>query len=338
MTERRYPPRGHFEWQTLVGAWDGEPAGGSHFERFWDIHVDGSYPLGTFRDADGVVYSCVRRVANAGDSLGLVLQTNADGQALRIHPGSAEGYVGPVRQRITDGLHVLEGGGEPPATRAFSLTLTRASVRWREAAVLDIQGRMIGPGLQWFTPWPRHGGAFYTARMFRCSGSILGKPVEGFLGFDQYYFPPGFAYATDPFVQDLKLSYIVFGNEYDDGEIEVGHAFFGHDRWGAAMINDRDGPIVLTTNVYSEIQGRDDRGCSTRILYRIDDEDWEFVAQPNARMLDFLGSDAINPAQEGSFRRVGETRGVRTWWAWTESVPRHGERRRQLHHPGPIRR
>lgn len=335
---KQYPPRGHFEWQTLVGAWDGEPMGGSHYERFWDIHVDGSYPLGTFRDADGVVYACVRRIANAGDSVGLVLQTNADGKALRIHPGSAEGYSGPVRQHLDEAQHVFRGGGEPPAARAFSLAVARVTVHWREAAVLEIRGERIGPGLQWFTPWPKQGGAFYTARMFRCSGTILGKAVEGFLSFDQYYFPPGFAYATDPFVQDLKLNYIVFGNEYEDGAIEVGHVFFGHDRWAGAMINDRNGPIALSTDVHSEIQGRDDRGCAKRILYRIDGVEWEFIHDPTARMLDFLGSDAINPAQEGIFKRVGEGRRIKAWWAWTESVPRHGDRRQALDFFAPIRR
>jgi hypothetical protein len=145
----------------------------------------------------------------------------------------------------------------------------------------------VGPGLQWYTPWPRQRGALYVARIFRASGTILGKSVEGFMGFDQYYFPPGFAYANDPFVQDVELSYVVFGNEYADGTVEVGHMFFGHGRWGAAMVNSQDGPIILTNALESEITQRDDRGYAAHILYRVQGEEWEFVADPTARMPDF---------------------------------------------------
>jgi hypothetical protein len=325
-----YPPRGDFEFRTVVGAWDADPESGSHFERYWDVHVDGSYPLCTMRDAEGTVYSCVRRVANGGDSVGFVLQTNADGKDLRIHPRSAEGYGGPVAQTLGDARHVLTGGAEPPAERAFALEVDRTSARWREAALLDLSGRLIGPGLQWYTPWPQKGGALYAARIFRASGTILDTAVEGFMGFDQYYFPPGYAYANDPFVQDAELSYVVFGNEYEDGTIEVGHMFFGHGRWGAAMVNNDDGPIILTTTLESEITQRDDRGYAAHIVYRVEGEEWEFVADPTARMPDFGEGVAKNPGQEGRFQRVGDTRALTAWWAWTETVPSHGEIRHAL--------
>lgn len=328
MAKTKYPPRGHFEWRTLVGTWDADPMSGSHFERWWDLHVDGSYPLCTMRDADGVVYSCVRRIANGGDSVGLVLQTNADGRDLRIDARSAEGYAGPVAQQLDGGVHRLTGGGEPPGARTFRLTIDGSSARWQEAALLDLQGRLIGPGLQWYTPWPGHGGAFYAARLYRTRGTILGKPVEGFMGFDQYCFPPGFAYANDPFVQDVELSYIVFGNEYEDGDIEVGHLFFGHGHWGGAMISNEQGPIVLSSTPYSEITARDERGYAARILYRVDGEEWEFIADSTARMPDFGEGVAKNPAQEGRFQRVGDRRRLVAWWAWTETVPSHGELRR----------
>ncbi|MFO1376299.1 MAG: hypothetical protein U1F14_04755 [Steroidobacteraceae bacterium] len=330
MNATGYPPRGHFEWRTLVGAWDADPMSGSHFERWWDLHVDGSYPLCTMRDADGIVYSCVRRIANGGDSIGFVLQTNVDGRDLRIHPRSAEGYSGPVVQKFGNGAHRLSGGGQPPAARAFALELDRSTVRWQEAGLLDVEGRIIGPGLQWYTPWPKQGGAFYATRMYRARGTILGKPVEGFMGFDQYCFPPGFAYANDPFVQDIELSYVVFGNEYDDGTIEVGQMFFGHGRWAAAMVNNEQGPIILTTTLHSEITARDERGYAARIRYRVEGEDWEFIADPTARMPDFGEGVAKNPGQEGRFQRVGDRRGLVAWWAWTETVPSHGELRRAL--------
>ena len=50
----------------------------------------------------------------------------------------------------------------------------------------------------------------------------------------QYCFPPGPAYASDPFVREVLLSHIVSGDEDEDGEIEVGQAFFGHGRSAAA--------------------------------------------------------------------------------------------------------
>lgn len=325
MSSSQYPPRGHFDWRTIVGAWDADPMSGSHFERYWDIHVDGTYPLCTMRNDNGTVYSCVRRIANGGDSTGFVLQTNEDGQDLRINPRSAEGYAGPVAQKLADGRHLLTGGGEPPAERSFSLTVDGSTAKWREASLLDLDGRLIGPGLQWYTPWPQKGGALYAARIYRASGTVLDTPVEGFMGVDQYYFPPGYAYANDPFVQDVQLSYVVFGNEYEDGTIEVGHMFFGHGHWGAAMVNNEAGPIILTSCLESEITRRDERGYAAHIIYRVEGQEWEFVADPTARMPDFGEGVAKNPGQEGRFHRVGESRALTAWWAWTETVPSHGE-------------
>ena len=329
MSSTYYPPRGHFEWRTIVGAWDAEPMSGSHHERYWDTHIDGSYPLCTVRDTDGVVYSCVRRIANGGDSGGFILQSNADGKDLRIDPACGAAYSGPVAQTFDEGTHRLTGG-DTTLDGGFLLALDRQSVHWKESELLELEGRLIGPGLQWYTPWPQHGGAFYAARIYRTQGSILGKKVDGFMGFDQYYFPPGFAYGNDPFVQDVELSYIVFGNEYDDATIEVGHMFHGHDRWGAAMVNNEQGPIILSSDVQAEITARDERGYARNIHYRVQGEDWEFTADPTARMPDFGEGVAKNPGQEGLFRRTGEKREIVAWWAWTETVPSHGELRRSL--------
>jgi hypothetical protein len=50
-------------------------------------------------------------------------------------------------------------------------------------------------------------------------------------------------------------------------------------------------------------------------------------------MPDFGEGVAKNPGQEGRFHRVGETRRAVAWWAWTETVPSHGNVRLPLFGP-----
>ena len=91
--------------------------------------------------------------------------------------------------------------------------------------------------------------------------------------------------------------------------------FFGHGQWAAAMVNNEQGPIILSSDVHSEITARDSRGYAEHILYRVNGEDWEFIADPLARMPDFGEGVSKNLAQEGLFRRVGDTRKIVNWWA-----------------------
>jgi hypothetical protein len=67
------------------------------------------------------------------------------------------------------------------------------------------------------------------------------------------------------------------------------------------MDNYECGSIILTSAVESEITGRDDRDYAAQILYQVAREDWEFIADPTARMPDFGEGVAKNPGQEGRF-------------------------------------
>ena len=66
----------------------------------------------------------------------------------------------------------------------------------------------------------------------------------------------------------------------------------------------------------------DDRGYAARIVYRVEGQERESVADPTARMPDFGEGVAKNPGRRAA-SSASATRRVRR--AWTETVPSHGE-------------
>lgn len=322
---------GDFEGRTLVGSFDPVPETMSHFARPFGLSLDGTYIFGTFRDEEGNPTSLIRRIACGGDSLGLTLLHSAKpGSDFRVDPAvAARAFIGRARQEV-DAEQVRYTGGKayPHGERGFELTVSPTGMSWSEGADVELRGRIVGPGLQFYTPWSA-GAVLYASRLWEVHGTIRDRAVSGFMGVDNVFTPSGYSWGHEPVSGNYELSWYTWGNRYDDGTVEMGHIASGHGHWGFAIFNRDGGELCRTTDVRSLVDERDDVGWPLHISFGIAGEQWEWVADERGRMPDMgLPGQRRTPNSEGQFRRVGEQRTITSWMAWGETVPENGDQRR----------
>ena len=224
-----------------------------------------------------------------------------------------------------------------PEPGEMLLSLGADDVRWNEHDLIDVSGPRVGPGLHWYVPG-RDAAIYYPTQTWAVSGEALGRPVEGFLFYEEAYLPPGgrlYVHHDPLFGDELHTTWYSWATEWDDGTLEFGHFLFGHDRFAVAVIGDREGKVTVPEHMECVVTRSEDGYWADRIDYVLDGEAWEMVAAPDGRMVDLGG--VPNPQQEGIVRRTGDPRRPVRWMAWGETVPHHGEqrcRRRSLL-PGP---
>lgn len=324
------PRRGDYSHQPLVGVYRVDPDEAGR-QTYFGLGLKTTLCYGTFRDEEGGLYAVLRKLG--ADSLGpLALQTTvgSDHGAFAAHPRGNQAFSGPGLVRVataSDQRHLISpaiaGGG------GFSLRHGPHGAEWRDDDVLALSGWLVGDvGLQWFDPSPP--GCYYTSESFRAGGSILGRPVEGFFAVDQLYFPPGMTWFESPYFSAppyLEIAWHMFGNEYDDGSVEVGSIFAGARRFSFAAICDSEGGVTTTREVTADLEVDDD-AYPTRGRFAVGGEQWEWTADPAGRMPDFAAGypgGKYRPS-EGRFVRVDESRDVSVWWSfidtWAESRPR----------------
>jgi hypothetical protein len=302
--------RGEFGWVTDVGVFDPDPA---FAPSWWGLPLNSTAICASARTADGERRCATRQVGATGGSQ-LLLQRPEDRSLRVVAPVVASGIEHVQR----DGTHEMRGDG-------VDVVVTRDALTWRDAQV-DLEGEIIGPGLQHFTPWP-HGGLFYTSRLWTVRGRILDDEVDGFLLLDQWYLDEGYHLGDFPVVRAVELAWHTFGNRYADGSLEAGTIGAGHGGWGFALINDATGPVVVTADVDVEVLERDREGWPLVVRYAVGNDAWEWRADPRGHMIDF-GHDTMNPQSEGQLRRVGDTRTPLSWMGWGETCVANGDRRR----------
>jgi hypothetical protein len=305
----------------------------SHHTRIFGLGLDGSYIFGTFREEEGNPTSLVRRIACGGESLGLMpMHSPHPGSEFRVDPAvAARAFIGRARQEI-DAERVRYSGGKayPHGERGFELTVSGSQLSWSEGADVELHGQIVGPGLQFCTPWSA-GAVLYASRLWQVRGTIRDCDVTGFMGVDNVFAPSvdGYSWGHEPVSDNYELSWHTWRNKYDDGTVEMGHTASGHGHWGFAIFNCEDGELCRTTEVRSLVDQRDEVGWPLHISYRICNEDWEWVADDRGRMPDTgLPGQRRTPNSEGQFRRVGERRGITSRMAWGETVPENGDERR----------
>ncbi len=319
---------GDFEGCTLVGTFDPDPATCSHQARPFGLIMDCTYVWGTFRDEDGNPTSAVRRIATAGDTTGLTMlhSPHPRSDSRIVAEVGANAFIGRARPAIGEReVRFVGGKAYTHGDRGFEFIMTASDLHWAEANFIDLSGRIVGPGLQFLTPWP-DGAVMYTSRLWYVQGSVRGAAVNGFMGVDNVFVPPGYSWGHEPVSDTYELSWYTWGNRYDDGTLEVGHIAKGHGYWGFALVNNDAGELTRSTAVASSVDRRDEAGWPLHITYQVDGEPWEWVADDRGRMPD-MGSPGQRrtPNSEGQFRRVGEPRRITTWMAWGETVPANGD-------------
>jgi hypothetical protein len=287
-----------------------------------------SYWSGIVRDGTGWTCALLRPIdiARAPGRGRLLLQTTDGALPLRSDAAgdAAASSAGVVVAQGPSGATLSSRPAAPGA--AFRIETDGRAVAWSEgAARSELRGDAVGPALQWSVV--RDGGIAYVAQIFSVSGHAFGREVDGFAAVDRVYLPPGARfYVDDPIAHNaLLVAFVIFGNRYDDGSVEVGHAAFGHRGWGYAVVNDGTSNRVCTTDVDGAVTTADDGYWPTRVTFTIAGEPWEWLVAPADRMVD-LGP-MPNPQAAGRMRRVGDDRALQAWFAWGETHPAHGDRR-----------
>lgn len=303
---------------------------------YFGLQREAGYLWGTLRDDDGLPLTFMRRLPDpdaqqskgTAGALGdkLVLQSAFDGIGdLRIRKEARSAPPAQGLDRLFDGDHTVFRSRDPGD---MLLSLGTKDAHWLERDLIDVSGEQVGPGLQWYLPGP-DAAIFYPTTTWQVSGTALGRPVQGFLFYEEAYVPPGgrLYVAHDPLLgEQLHTTWFSWATRWDDGQLEFGHFLFGHDRFSVAVIGDGEGNVRVPSVMNAVVTRNGDGYWCDRIDYLLDDEEWEMVAAPHGRMVD-LGP-VPNPQQEGIVRRKGETRTPTAWMAWGESVPSHGEVRR----------
>lgn len=305
-------PIGDFAYQTLVGTVAPDPEATASPRRHFGLDLDGTYLYGSFRDSDGRLYSVLRQVPHHGAGARRIVMDDASG-AMRFDLPRMAPAPGFCKRRFAAGKAVLEGDRAMGAD--FAIHQAEDSVGWEEGDLLALNGRRVGPGLHWYTPYAG-GGAYYHSIPHLAEGTLADTPVRGFLFLDSFYHPPGRTWGNDPLVQGVELHWHTFGNAYDDGTCELGHLARGRLGWGFALVNDENGNRLCTHPTGSRLDA-DDEGWAKSIVTRVGDEDWIWQAAPSGHMVDF--GPIPNQNGEGMLQVAGDDRSPDRWMAWGET-------------------
>ncbi|NUY29187.1 hypothetical protein F0160_01485 [Paraburkholderia sp. JPY303] len=332
-TKPTMPRRGDFGWQPLVSAFEPTIEDMMSNRAYFGMPPEALYLWGTFRDEDGEIYCPMRRVP-AG------LQTDAKDTRRRFYLCTTLGHqdgmhMHPVGKNSVpnDGCSkTLEGERihwrshpQAPGNR-FHVTWTPDECSWYEENGMDIEGRLVKPGMHWYLPG-RDAGMYYVANIFEMEGTILGKKVRGMIGFDPIYmYEGGEIYKTkDALVQEkLELIWYTWATRYKDGSIDFGHFTLGNDMFGFAILGNEKGEVRYTYDVTGKVDFGANGYWQEGIQYSAFGDEWEFIPDPKGRLVG-LGT-LKNPQVDGRWRRVGDTREPDVWFAWGEAAPEHGDR------------
>ncbi|MEO7005547.1 MAG: hypothetical protein ABI065_00830 [Terrimesophilobacter sp.] len=327
-----FPRRADFDHQPLVGFF--RPEADQHLlhKTYFGLALEGTYCYGIVHTEDGESFAFIRKVITYTTRDIAIMA--ADDTGLRVHPLSDQGVKGcKVERGYVNGREVLAGGSSRGAN--FEVRLGDTDFVWKEQGtdgpLLDIGGDLAAPGFQVYVPWrtvageggePGEPGAcYYTSTPYLAEGTMLGKPVTGFFAVDHSYLPNGVGWNNSAIWMRLQGGWNVFANEYDDGSIEWGHMSIGVDRFRFAAVTSADSVLVNTLSVDDKIEWRDDEFVD-RITFDVGDGNpWEFVTDPNGKMVDFSAARPGWSGHTGVIRRVGETRGLKRHWAWQEVFP-----------------
>lgn len=314
--------RGHFHYQMLLGEHSSDPAQFALDRTWFGLPWSAVYLYGTLRDDDGELYTVLRAPEHSGGGRKrFYLQTSVDATELRMHAASRRSArnAGFVRAH-TDGATVLssppDAKGEP-----FRFEVDATQSAWTESGVIELQGKLVEPGLHWHLP---HGeeGYYYVPQLYEAEGEILGRRVRGFYGADDMY-TRGLVYENDLLIgKKLHVTWYTWATRYTDGTLDAGHFMLGHDGVGMLLLGDENARVRRTTEVDGRVHLDESSSWPTRIEVHAPGEDWEFLPDPKGRMVDFMPMP--NPQIEGRWRRVGDTREPAQWFAYGEIAPSHG--------------
>ena len=326
------PGLGDFGWQALASALETTAQDLVSPGSLFGMVPEALYLWGTVRDEEGNLYSPMRRIPF--DTPGkrpdtrrrFFLQTTLDSPHYRMHPAGRHSAVNDGHSMRIDGDNVSWSSAPAAPGKPFLAEWSPTACRWMEGDAMDIRGRLVNPGMQWYLPG-RSASMLYVGHIFEMEGHCLGRPVRGFIGFDVIHmYDGGEVYRTkDALVQEqLEVSWYTWATRYKDGSIDAGHFMLGNDKFGFAILTDENGDVRFTYDVDGEVSLEPDGYWHSGVRLSALGQEWEFLPDPVGRMPE-LGP-IPNPQVEGRWRRIGDTREPEVWFAWGEAAPGHGQR------------
>lgn len=207
-----------------------------------------------------------------------------------------------------------------PAGYPLTLELHDKNIEWSEGDLLEVTGTLQGPGFQFYAP-ARTEPLFYTTQIYWVTGTVLGKPVDGFIGLDQGYFQSGKEWKEYRYFEELELSWEVFGNRFTDDTVEYGVIVKGRQGWSGAATFDCGALVAKTDNVGAQYR-LDAEGFIETAHFDIGDEQYVFTGSERGRMRHFGEARwAGYTSQAGTTRRVGDKRTLANGFTWVEFFP-----------------
>lgn len=336
------PRKGDFQHYTVCGPFDPRLEDTLDRRGYHGLQPEAFFVYGTVRNAAGDMYTVARRIpygpplqfSEQGEerkAMGrrLMYQSNRGDAALRLKialmKASGVSDAPRIEQR---GDHIDLRSAADPRGKAWEVQFGTKALRWCEQDLLELRGKVVWPALQWYLI-DRDESTFYSSIMFEVEGTVEGEAVRGFIFWEQSYMAEGgmlYAHRDTLVGKQVENCWYSWGTRWDDGSIEVGHFICGNDRAGFGMASDGKGVTLLTSDATCQVTRDADGYWHDGIRIDAGGEQWEVVPDPRGRQVDM--AKMPNPQQEGLVRRVGETRTPVSWFAWGETAPSHGDRRR----------
>jgi hypothetical protein len=306
---------GDFGGHCLIGAFSPAPELLLPTSTVFGIPKAASYLYGTWRDADGVLLRMLRGVTADRSDFAFAFSADAGGQLDRLDLDLVAGSA--AIERSGDVVSFRTSNAEDQ-DEVLSFEHHPSACTWSDSGLLEVTGTMIGPGLQWFHPWPEGGGCYTATMKYASEGFFLGRPVRGFVGHEIHYMPEGRTWFNTRYGQGMEICWQQVANEYDDGTFEQGTFAYGCDGWGFAMVHEGSGGFVATTDVEIDATVRDN-GYPEQIVYSFAGQEWIWRIDPHGERAATVAGAPLGA--DGTCVRADETRAVlrslgnSDWWA-----------------------
>jgi hypothetical protein len=319
--------RGNFDFRPLVSTCEFVARDAYCETEFFGLTPMATYWWSCLTDDEGNFLAPMRKV-NTELSGGLQLSSNVGVDNLLIAPEAfAASHRGAgVRWTLDDNHTAFRVAAEStPYSQPFVLDISDDEFRWSEGDLLDLTGKPLGLGYQWYTPTiEERGGNFYASQPFQVTGHVRGRAVRGSVAMDTFYGPTGQFYKNGPIFNVLELAWVTFANFYSDGSHEFGALCLGKEHWKFGVIADEKGPILESTELTAEVLLDADKYVE-KARYAVAGTEWEFTAVERGQMRSLAAArgDAYH-GQAGSVRRIGDTRTPEISVGWMETFPLNG--------------
>jgi hypothetical protein len=329
------PQRGDFAYQCLVAPQQVSGTKLADLRDHYGLKFTKHMPFGVVRDDEGHMYAMVRAVNGPGSSPNptkfIYQSSRIDGRCIRMDKARmAKQAMTLFPERKLKGDTAVWSSVAAEPGNPWQITASGERMTWNEEALFDLQGPLIGQGMQWYLPgedW----GTFYVSQLYDMSGTCEGRPVKGVIALDQAWMAEGGAihFKKDLVVNNkMHVIWWSFATIYKDGTWDAGSFMVGHENLGYAIFQDHTGQVRTTTSIEGTVVHKPGSYFADTVRIVLEgQEEWEYLPDPRGEMADFVGGFPITAQQEGRWRRVGDTREPDRWMGWGESDRRNGSAR-----------